>query len=218
MPPDHERSIQLYRRLAPRYRTLPRIESLRRQAVTALRLYPEAVVLDVGCGTGLSFPLIQEAIGPKGQIVGIDLSPDMLGRARERVEHHGWHNIMLIQSSAEAARIPLRADAAFFMLTHDILQSPPALENVLRHVRPRARVTAASFKWAPWWAWPLNLRLWLLAGRYATTFEGIEHPWDHLARFSSGLQVRSLYFGNMFIAVGTVSDERAPGSLASATT
>ncbi len=145
MPPDPKRSIALYRRLASCYHPSVRIESLRRQAVTGLRLLPEEIVLDVGCGTGLSFPMIQNAVGPRGQIVGIDLSPDMLAKARELVKRNGWRNVLLIQSSAEQASVPVKADAVLFMLTHDILQSPAALQNVFRYIKPKGRVVAAGF-------------------------------------------------------------------------
>jgi ubiquinone/menaquinone biosynthesis C-methylase UbiE len=37
-----------------------------------------SVVLDMGCGTGLNFVGLEEAIGPRGRLIGIDLSSDML--------------------------------------------------------------------------------------------------------------------------------------------
>jgi ubiquinone/menaquinone biosynthesis C-methylase UbiE len=49
-----------------------------------------SVVLDVGCGTGLNFVGLEKAIGPRGRLIGIDLSSDMLARAHERVQRHGW--------------------------------------------------------------------------------------------------------------------------------
>lgn len=55
-------------------------------------------VLDVGCGTGLNFSLLQERIGASGTIVGIDSSAEMLGFARHRAARHGWGNVLLIQA------------------------------------------------------------------------------------------------------------------------
>ena len=43
---------------------------------------PGDAVLDVACGTGLSFPLLEEAIGPAGRLVGVELSPEMAAIAR----------------------------------------------------------------------------------------------------------------------------------------
>ncbi len=45
-------------------------------------------VLDVGCGTGAITEGIAQAVAPTGQAVGIDVSKDLLGRARERSERH----------------------------------------------------------------------------------------------------------------------------------
>jgi ubiquinone/menaquinone biosynthesis C-methylase UbiE len=51
---------------------------LHRRAVDRLAPEPGQSVLDVGCGTGLSFELIEEGIGPAGRLVGVELSPEML--------------------------------------------------------------------------------------------------------------------------------------------
>ncbi|WP_201293171.1 class I SAM-dependent methyltransferase [Arthrobacter zhaoguopingii] len=63
-----------------------------------------AQVLDVGCGTGLNFALLQERIGPAGMILGIDRSPGMLRRARRRAERSGWANVLLVRADATTLR------------------------------------------------------------------------------------------------------------------
>jgi len=80
-------------------------------------------VLDIGCGTGLCFPLLQERIGPEGRIVGVDPAPDMLGLAAARVADKGWRNVTLIEAAAEDAELP-QADHALLCAVHDVLQSP----------------------------------------------------------------------------------------------
>lgn len=57
-------------------------------------------VLDVGCGTGLNFPLLQKGIGSSGIIVGIDRSQEMLRQARARAARHGWNNVILLEADA----------------------------------------------------------------------------------------------------------------------
>ncbi|MFC3299412.1 class I SAM-dependent methyltransferase [Arthrobacter agilis] len=69
-------------------------------AVRDLDLAEGAQVLDVGCGTGLNFGLLQRAVGPTGWIVGIDRSPQMLARARRKAERRGWSNVILIEGDA----------------------------------------------------------------------------------------------------------------------
>jgi ubiquinone/menaquinone biosynthesis C-methylase UbiE len=72
----------------------------RARAIDLLELRPGAKVLDVACGTGVNFAPIEKRIGPSGCLVGLDLTPQMLGRARARATRHDWHNVRLYQSDA----------------------------------------------------------------------------------------------------------------------
>ena len=68
--------------------------------MAALQLQPGQVVLDVGCGTGLSLALLRAAVGETGRIYGFDQSPEMLALARTRAASAGWHNVKLFETSA----------------------------------------------------------------------------------------------------------------------
>lgn len=72
----------------------------RRIGVRQLSLRPGDTVVDIGCGTGLNFALLEEAIGPTGRIVAVDLSDDMLAAARRRTQKYGWDNVELLQADA----------------------------------------------------------------------------------------------------------------------
>jgi demethylmenaquinone methyltransferase/2-methoxy-6-polyprenyl-1,4-benzoquinol methylase len=209
--PDQSLALDKYRRNAATYDDSNRFRRLRHHCVDLLALNPGDAVLDVGCGTGLNFPLIQAAIGEQGSLIGVDLSPDMLALARQRASRHDWHNVTLIASSVETARVPRPVDAALFSLTHDIMRSPQALENAVRSVKKGGRVVAAGAKWAPWWAWPVNIAVWYFARQYTTTFEGFSRPWSHLDHCVSGLQVESHLRGTMYVAWGT--REKVPDPL-----
>jgi demethylmenaquinone methyltransferase/2-methoxy-6-polyprenyl-1,4-benzoquinol methylase len=69
----------------------------RRHAVELLRLAPGATVVDIACGTGLNFPLIEEHIGPSGTLIGADLTAAMLRRASARARRAGWSNVTLVE-------------------------------------------------------------------------------------------------------------------------
>lgn len=208
-PPDIHRARERYRHLAARYDRLARwSDGLRRTAVERLELGPGGVVLDVGCGTGLSFPRLEAAVGAQGRVVGIELSSEMLAQAAERVERHGWENITLVAAAAHEAQIPVTADAALFFLTHDIMRTPAALEAVLGHVVPGGRVVAVGAKWAPpKWVNPLNLIVALVSRRYVTTFEGFDRPWSHLERLLSAVEVEPVVLGGAYLASGTVTGD-----------
>lgn len=58
--------------------------------ITGLRLHAGGSVLDLGCGTGLNHPLLVEAVGLTGAVVGLDRSPQMLDQAHRRARRHKW--------------------------------------------------------------------------------------------------------------------------------
>src|SRR5436305_9439187 len=102
-PIDHTRAhiIETYRRKANHYDVTSRLypvpgypqRAQRLRAVQALGLRAGDSVIDIACGTGLNFPLIEEAIGPGGRIVGVDLTDAMLAIAQDRIEANGWSNV-----------------------------------------------------------------------------------------------------------------------------
>jgi SAM-dependent methyltransferase len=206
-PPNPRLALERYRELAADYdqRTATG-EPYRRRTVECLALRTGDVVLDVGCGTGLNFAGLEEGIGAEGRLVGIDLSPDMLRGARRRVERHGWTNITLIEAAMEDAAVPGAADAALLCATHDILRSPPALERLLRHVRPGGQIVAGGPRFASRWRpdrVPMDLFTIQHNRDYITTFEGFDRPWSHLDRLIPDLEVRDVLFGAGYIATGT---------------
>jgi ubiquinone/menaquinone biosynthesis C-methylase UbiE len=207
---DRKLAADKYRSHAPTYdRRTALGERIRRRAIAHLHLQAGDTVLEVACGTGINFPVLEGAIGETGHLVGVDLSRDMLAKARERIAMHEWRNVTLIEAPAEEAEVPIQVDAMLFSFTHDVLQSPSALERVFRYMKPGARVAAASMKWAPWWTGPVNLYVWWQARRWITTFEGFGRPWRHLSRFVPNLRVESAFVGAVFIAWGTTQSGKA---------
>lgn len=203
--PRRDVALDQYRRRAAVYDLELRLfEPLRRQAVDWLAPARGAAVLDVGCGTGLSFALLQAHIGPGGRIVGIEQSPQMLERARQRVQQMGWRNVTLLQSAAEDAPLKGRADAALLHLTHDVMQNDVALQRVRTHLNAGATVVASGLKWAPWWAAPLNLLVLPAALRSVSSLQGLERPWARLERQLGGLTVRREAGGTLYLARGQV--------------
>ena len=95
-----------YSRIGPFYDLIsgeyPVYRAGRELGITALQLTEGAQVLDLGCGTGLNFPLLQRAVGPGGLIVGVDRSAGMLAQARRRATRQGWRNVLLIEADATA--------------------------------------------------------------------------------------------------------------------
>lgn len=177
-------------------------EALRRCAVERLALRPGQVVLDIGCGTGMSLDLLQQAVGPAGRVVAVDQSHEMLEQARQRVEREGWQQVELVCSPVQDAVLPARADAALFHFTHDILQTPAALDHVLAHLAPGARLAVCGLKWAPPLFAAFNPLVWWHAVQSVTTLDGLDAPWAGLAQRGARLTVEPLLCGTLFLASG----------------
>src|ERR1700742_4876533 len=119
--PDRDAALALYRRRAGVYDLeLMAFEPVRRRSVEWLDPRPGQTILDVGCGTGLRLPLLAAALGPKGRVVGLEQSPEMIGLARARVAAAGWRNVTLIEAPIEAAHLRCAADGALLHFVHDI--------------------------------------------------------------------------------------------------
>ncbi len=203
--PDATAAVEKYRKRAAQYDVRTKqADRFRRLAVEWLALRRGDAVIDVACGTGVNFPLIEERVGPEGRIVGVDVSPEMLTEARARTNAEGWENVALVEASVEDAHINELLDAALFSLTHDVLQSEAALENVFRHLRPGARVSSFGAKWAPWSRLPVNAYVWYVARQYVTTFAHFDRPWHLLQRFVPDLTVKPLAFGGVYVAWGAL--------------
>jgi demethylmenaquinone methyltransferase/2-methoxy-6-polyprenyl-1,4-benzoquinol methylase len=174
----------------------------RRAVVEALPLRRGEVVLDVGCGTGLCCGLLREQVGPEGQVVGIEESPEMAAVARANIAREGWDNVTVLQAPAEYAQIERTADAALFCAVHDILQSSQALKNIVTALRPGAWVAAGGGKWAAPIMVALNLMVRALHAPYVRSFDGFGRPWQHLEQLVEDVQVRELAFGSGYVMTG----------------
>src|SRR3954469_845758 len=72
-------------------------------------LRPGEVVVDLGSGGGLDVFLGAEKVGPTGKAIGIDMTPEMLERARGNAQRQGISNVEFYESTID--KLPL-ADAS----------------------------------------------------------------------------------------------------------
>jgi SAM-dependent methyltransferase len=204
--PDRQRSLERYGALAETYHQRTVLaDHFRRLAVDRLAPLPGEIILDVGCGTGLNFAAIEDAIGPSGRLIGVELCPTMLELARACVERHGWTNVELVQADVAEAVIPATADGTLLCAVHDVMRSPTALANVLDHMRAYGRIVAGGPKWAPWrgsGALSMNFQTWRMNRDCVTTFEGFGRPWSHLELLVDNLVVDELFHRGGYIASG----------------
>lgn len=204
---DRATSIRLYARHAAGYdesarRTMP----LRRRTIAALGLRAGDVVLDIGAGTGLSYELLVQAVGPTGRVLAFEQSPDMFEHARQRAQAAGWPNLWHACASAETVSLPAAPSALLFNYVHDITRSPQALANLLAQAQPQARVAMAGMKYFPWWTGPLNLLAWLKNRPYNVRPSQMWRPWDLVESQCVGFEVTPTQWGMGYIARGRLRE------------
>ncbi len=121
--------------------------SWRREAVHSLDLVRGARVLDIGCGTGLNFRMIEERIGPEGSIVGVDITKGMLDRARKRCLRRGWDNVELVHESISRFRTKTRFDAAICTFTLESIHNyKMTIDHILTLLKSTGRLVVMGTK------------------------------------------------------------------------
>jgi ubiquinone/menaquinone biosynthesis C-methylase UbiE len=216
-----ERLIRTYRKKAKHYDTTSRLYPVpgypqrahRLRAVRALGLRPGDSVVDIACGTGLNFPLIEQAIGSGGRIVGVDLTDAMLAQAEHRIETSGWSNIDLVQADAAEFDFPSEVDA--IVSTYALTQVPECRE-VIAH---GAAALATGGRWVVLdLKLPDNASRWLaqcgiaLARPFGSMDEwAARRPWEAIrgamGEALADLSWTELSFGTAFLAAASRSGD-----------
>jgi arsenite methyltransferase len=130
MVTDRRAIRQFYDRIAGPYDRLasgPVVRRWRVGAVDALELHPGDVVVEMGCGTGANLPLLRDQVGRGGRVVGIDLTPGMIERARCRVGRAGWDNVDLLTGDARDPPVESGVDAVLGTFVVGMFDDPAAV-------------------------------------------------------------------------------------------
>jgi demethylmenaquinone methyltransferase/2-methoxy-6-polyprenyl-1,4-benzoquinol methylase len=226
----------LYELLAPAYDRLSGEATLyavaRARTIELLQLRPGATVLDVACGTGRNHELILERIGPSGRLVGVDRSPRMLQRARERAAHQGWSNVALVETDVtnltpelldELGVDPPSAGFDAVLCTLGLTVIPDwrkAWQAMLRLVQPGGRIAImdAGYPGCAGQAGEtavLRPVAWLLCRLFAA--DPRRQPWQLVAKDTDNVVEERYTLGYIGVAAGTRSARGRPRGTPAAT-
>ena len=97
------------------------------------RLAPGERVVDIGSGAGFDSFLAAAQVGPTGRVVGVDMTPEMLAKARSTVTALGLEHVEIREGLAEA--LPVEDDWADVVIANGVLNLCADKETVFAEIR-----------------------------------------------------------------------------------
>ncbi len=211
---EQERVANAYRGAARYYDALVNAFGLmglygfRRQAVRALALKPGDTVVDIGCGSGANFALLEEAVGAEGKIIGVDLTDAMLNLARQRIIKHRWNNITLVEADAGQFVFPTQVDGV--LATFSLVLVPDCKQVILNGcaaLKPGSKFAVLDMSWPRWlplWWWrALFFLRGLGVNRAVLERRNWESIWQTLQTSLTEARRKHYWLGMYYLAVGT---------------
>lgn len=180
------------------------IQRYRRFSIDALELRPGDTVVDLGCGTGLNFPMLSKRIGPTGKIIGVDLTPAMLEVARKRCRRHRIENVELVEADMAEYEIPRGVDGVLSTFAIGLTEK---FDEIIQHASvalpPGKRMVDLKFREPERWPdWLIETAV-VVSRPFCASREYAERrPWDSMKRHFSRCIYKEYFFGAVALSIG----------------
>jgi len=116
------------------------------EVIQALALKPDAVIADIGSGTGY-FSVRFSHMVPKGRIYGVDIEPDMVKYLASRAQRDGLKNLIAVQAAPDDPRLPEKVDLVIMVDTfHHIEGRDRYFRKLHDYLKPGGRVAIIDFR------------------------------------------------------------------------
>lgn len=116
------------------------------EVIQALALEPDAVIADIGAGTGY-FAVRLANMVPRGRVYGVDVEPDMVKYLGERAKREKRDNIVAIAGAPDDPRLPEKADLILLVdVYHHIDDRQRYFRNLRASLKPGGRIAVIDFR------------------------------------------------------------------------
>jgi cyclopropane fatty-acyl-phospholipid synthase-like methyltransferase len=116
------------------------------EVIMALALKPDAVVADIGSGTGY-FSVRFAHFLPQGRVYGVDTEPDMVKYLAERVKRENLSNVTAIAATPDDPRLPEKVDLIIMVdVFHHIADRARYLKKLQGSLKPGGRIAIIDFR------------------------------------------------------------------------
>lgn len=105
-----------------------------------------ATVIDIGSGAGMDCLIAGKQVGAKGQVIGLDMTQEMLVRARQGAREAGLGQVRF--EKGDMARLPFEDDSVDVVISNGVINlapdKPAVFAELYRVVRPGGRLQFAD--------------------------------------------------------------------------
>lgn len=116
------------------------------EVIQALAPAPDAVVADIGSGTGYFTARFANMV-PKGRVYGVDVEPDMVKYLGERAKREKLANVRAIAGAPDDPRLPEKVDLVLMVdVFHHIDGRDSYFRKLRASLKPGARVAIIDFR------------------------------------------------------------------------
>jgi cyclopropane fatty-acyl-phospholipid synthase-like methyltransferase len=116
------------------------------EVIQALALKPDAVIADIGSGTGY-FSMRFANMTPKGRVYGVDTEPDMVKYLAERAKREGLKNVTAVAGAPDDPRLPEKADLIILVdVYHHVGDRERYFRQLQKSLKPGGRVAVIDFR------------------------------------------------------------------------